>query len=97
MDMKKISVAIIVIAAFMSLVVAAKESTTATTAAAPKASTPEASTTAAATPKEGEAHAPSSAGAALTTLSIVESFFSTFLVSFFAYYLQWARSGEVIN
>ncbi|PRQ44594.1 hypothetical protein RchiOBHm_Chr3g0480951 [Rosa chinensis] len=80
MDMKKISVAIIVIAAFMSLVVAAKE--TGKPAAAPKAKSPTASS-----PTVG-AHAPAPSGAVPTTLSIIESFFSTFLVSVFTYYMQ---------
>ncbi|KAL6141457.1 hypothetical protein ACLB2K_059745 [Fragaria x ananassa] len=86
MDMKKITVVVLVIAALMSLVVTAKDSAK-TPAAAPKgAKPPLASATPAGAPKD--AHAPKASGAAPTTLSIAGSFFNSFLVSFFAYYMQ---------
>ncbi|KAL6133907.1 hypothetical protein ACLB2K_066140 [Fragaria x ananassa] len=73
MDMKKIFLALIVVAAFVSIALAKETSKTAASpkeSAAPKAS-------------ETHAHAPAPSNAA-TTMPVA----GAFLLSFFAYYLQ---------
>ncbi|KAM1197343.1 hypothetical protein ACFX13_009046 [Malus domestica] len=76
MDMKKIALAIIVIAALMSVVLAAKD--------APKSA-------AAPAPSKGKdtASAPKPSSADSITLTVVGSLAGVFLSLFFGYYLQY--------
>ncbi|BFG38169.1 hypothetical protein CerSpe_244430 [Prunus speciosa] len=101
MEMKKISLAIIVVAAFVSVVLAAdhpKDPLAAAAAAVgvgaatPKASAAPVGSAASPTPSSltgtpTSAHAPSPSGAA-SAMPIVGSFAGAFLMSFFGYYLQ---------
>ncbi|CAB4286767.1 unnamed protein product [Prunus armeniaca] len=101
MEMKKISLAIIVVAAFVSVVLAAdlpKDPLAAAAAArgvgaaTPKASAAPVGSAASPTPSSAtgtptSAHAPSPSGAA-SAMPVVGSLAGAFLMSFFGYYLQ---------
>ncbi|KAM1866166.1 hypothetical protein ACFX13_009044 [Malus domestica] len=83
MDMKKISLAIIVIAALISVVLAAGKEHAPKAAAAPK----DAAAARAPTATKDAAPGPAS-GAASATLSVVGSLAGASLLSFFGFYLQ---------
>ncbi|KAM1079471.1 hypothetical protein ACFX13_014540 [Malus domestica] len=92
MEMKKISLAIIVVAALLSVVLAAdKPKDPVAAAATPKASATapvgSAATTTSTASSPDSAHAPAPSGAT-STMPLVGSLAGAFLVSFFGYYLQ---------
>ncbi|XP_062001839.1 uncharacterized protein LOC133719685 [Rosa rugosa] len=95
MDMKKITVASIVVVAFVSLVMAAKDmpkdAHAPKSAHAPNAAhAPKGSTFVPASAPRDSSHtpAPAPSSATSTSRSIIESFAGAALMSFFAYYVQ---------